>query len=666
MAAPAAASAQTVPAAAATASLDFKRWSIVDPRVLWAISLPQAREAIRTLGQHCRRSFVKTLGLSWVFPECERRAGARLPHIRPTCMIGVVAVTPTFPSRETLDRLRFRPLDVIVGVVVVLLIYAAVRVGAGARAPAHHAATISLDPSNLPYYAARSLLRMFIALFFSYAFSLSYAYVAARSRRWRRVLIPALDILQSVPVLGFLAVTVTFFVALAPGSEIGLECAAIFAVFTSQAWNITFSFYHSLISQPPEFNEASKLMGLSRWKRFWTVDVPGGAIGLVWNGMMSFGGSWFFLTASELIAVSASHTYVLPGVGSYVGVAEREGKLGYVLWGIATMIIMILVVNFFFWRPLVAYVEKFRVEQSESGEKARSLVLQALRRSSWPGMLGRGRRVLTLPVNAVMGRVTGIDDQSLASSASRRRAADRTFTIVVLMVLAYGLYSMLAFIATGSDGLAVFGTAFADGLVTFLRVVVVVAVSSLIWVPVGVWIGFNPRVAQFMQPIVQVLASFPANFIFPFAIVIFLHLGVSLNFGAILLMALGTQWYVLFNVIAGASAVPSDLKEAMENLGVHGRERWRRLILPAIFPAYVTGAITAAGGAWNATIVAEIIKYNHHQLVAKGLGSFIALNTDNFPALFAGLLVMAVYVTGLNVLFWRRLYNLAETKFALA
>jgi len=580
-------------------------------------------------------------------------------------MIGLVAVTPTFPSRETLDRLRFRPLDAFVGIAVLLLIYAAVRVGAGARAPLHPSSTISLDPANLPYYAARSLLRMFIALFFAYAFSLGYAYVAARSRRWRRVLIPALDILQSVPVLGFLAITVTFFVALFPGSELGFECAAIFAVFTSQAWNITFSFYHSLISQPSEFNEASKLMGLSRWKRFWAVDVPGGAIGLVWNGMMSFGGSWFFLTASELITVN-NRSYTLPGVGSYVGVAESEGKLGYVLWGIATMIIMILVVNFFFWRPLVAYVEKFRVEQSESSAKARSLVLDALHRSSWPAMLGRGRRAFTQPVNAMMGRVTGIDDQSLASNVSRRRAADRAFAIVIIAVLGYGLYSMLAYVATGSDGLAVFGTAFADGFVTFLRVVVVVTVSSLIWVPVGVWIGFNPRVAQFMQPIVQVLASFPANFVFPFAIVIFLDLGISLNFGAILLMALGTQWYVLFNVIAGASAVPSDLKEAMDNLGVHGRERWRRLILPAIFPAYVTGAITAAGGAWNATIVAEIIKYNHHQLVAKGLGSFIALNIGHLPALFAGLLVMAIYVTGLNVLLWRRLYHLAETKFALA
>ncbi len=575
-----------------------------------------------------------------------------------------MAVSPTFPSRENLGRLRFRPLDIAVGLSVVLLIYAVVRVGAGARAPAESATTLNISPSNLPYYAARSLLRMFIALFFSYAFSLSYAYVAARSRRWRRVLIPALDILQSVPVLGFLAITVTFFVTIFPHSELGLECAAIFAVFTSQAWNITFSFYHSLISQPAEFNEASKLMGLSRWKRFWTVDVPGGAIGLVWNGMMSFGGSWFFLTASELIMVNGRRL-TLPGVGSYVGTAEREGNLADVVWGIVTMIIVILVVNFFFWRPLVAFVEKFRVEQSESSQRAKSLVLNALRRSNWQATVGRGKRAVAQPINRLMARATGIDDTSLASHASRRRAADITFTVVLTAALGYGLYSMLAFVATGSQGLGIFGTTFYLGFLTFLRVVVVVTVASVLWVPVGVWIGFNPRVAQFMQPIVQVLASFPANFIFPFAIVVFLDLGISLNYGAILLMMLGTQWYVLFNVIAGASAVPSDLREAMDNLGVRGLDRWRRLILPAIFPAYVTGAITAAGGAWNATIVAEIVYYNHKTLAAKGLGAFIAQKTGHLPELFAGLLVMAFYVTGLNALLWRRLYKLAETKFSL-
>jgi NitT/TauT family transport system permease protein len=580
-----------------------------------------------------------------------------------------MAVTPTFPSRGSLRRLRFRPLDAVVGAGVFLLIYAVVRVGASAHVPIRpgQASAISTSPSRLPYYAARSLLRMFVALFFAYTFSLGYAYVAARNRRARRVMIPALDILQSVPVLGFLAVTVTFFLALFPGSELGLEAASVFAVFTSQAWNITFSFYHSLVTQSGELDEASRLMGLSRWKRFWSIDVPGGAIGLVWNGMMSFGGSWFFLTASELIIVGG-HRYTLPGVGSYVGVAVEQGQLGHVVWGIVTMIVMILAVNVVFWRPLVAYVERFRLEQTESSQKPRSVVLDALRRSSWPVLAGRTRRAIAEPVNQLMGAATGIDDRSLVSHAARRRAADVAFAAVVAAVLGFGLYSMLAYIAAGQQGLGVLGQAFGLGFLTFLRVAVVVAVSSVIWVPVGVWIGFNPRVAQYLQPVVQVFASFPANFIFPFAIVLFLDIGLSLNYGSILLMALGTQWYILFNVIAGASAVPSDMREAMDNLAVHGRERWRRMILPAVFPAYVTGAITAAGGAWNASIVAEIVIYNRHVLVARGLGSFISQATasNNFHEIIAGTLVMAVYVTGLNALLWRRLYSIAESKYALA
>ena len=448
--------------------------------------------------------------------------------------------------------------------------------------------TIDTSPSRLPYYAARSLLRMFVALFFAYTFSLGYAYVAARNRRARRVMIPALDILQSVPILGFLAVTVTFFLALFPGSELGLEAASVFAVFTSQAWNITFSFYHSLVTQSGELDEASRLMGLSRWKRFWSIDVPGGAIGLVWNGMMSFGGSWFFLTASELIIVGG-HRYTLPGVGSYVGVAVEQGELGHVVWGIVTMIVMILAVNVVFWRPLVAYAERFRLEQTEASQKPKSLVLDLLRRSSWPALAGQGRRAIAQPVNQLMGAATGIDDRSLVSHAARRRTADAAFAAVVMAALGWGLYSMLAYIAAGQQGLGVLGQAFGLGFLTLAAGRRVVAVSSVIWVPVGVWIGFNPRVAQYLQPVVQVFASFPANFIFPFAIVLFLDIGLSLNYGSILLMALGTQWYILFNVIAGASAVPSDMREAMDNLAVHGRERWRRMILPAVFPAYVTG-----------------------------------------------------------------------------
>jgi NitT/TauT family transport system permease protein len=579
-----------------------------------------------------------------------------------------MAVIRTFPSRETLRRFRFRPADALVGIGIFLLIYAVVRVGAGARVPIPPAqAAFNSSPSQLPYYAARSLLRMFIALFFSYAFSLGYALLAARSRRARLIMVPALDILQSVPVLGFLTITVAFFLRLFPGSELGLEAASIFAVFTSQAWNITFSFYYSLTSQSRDLDEASRLMGLSRWKRFWAIDVPGGAIGLVWNGMMSFGGSWFFLTASELITVSGkSHT--LPGVGSYVGIAEQQGNLEHVLYGIIAMIVMILAVNFVFWRPLVAYVERFRQELTESNVKPRSLFIDLLRRTSWPAAAGRGRQLLARPVNRVMGAVTGTDDQTLVSHPTRRRAGDAVFWVVVVAILAYGVYSLLAYIAAGQGGLGMIGTAFGDGALTLIRVAVVVAVASVIWVPVGVWIGFNPRVAQYMQPVVQVLASFPANFIFPFIAVFFLDTGISINYGSVLLMALGTQWYILFNVIAGASAVPSDLKEAMDNLGVRGWKRWQRMIIPAIFPAYVTGAITAAGGAWNATIVAEFITYKNHVLAAKGLGTFITegSNASDMHQVIAGILVMAVFVVGLQALLWHRLYNLAERKFALS
>jgi NitT/TauT family transport system permease protein len=578
-----------------------------------------------------------------------------------------MALLRTFPAQR--PRLPFRPLDVVVGAGIFLLIYLVIRVGAGAHVSTHAAAISSFDtsPWRLPYYAVRSLLRMFIALLFAYAFSLGYAYVAARSKRARVFMIPALDVLQSVPVLGFLAITVTFFLALFPGSELGLEAASIFAVFTSQAWNITFSFYHSLMSQSAELDEASRLMGLSKWKRFWTIDVPGGAIGLVWNGMMSFGGSWFFLTASEQITVG-SRGYILPGVGSYVGVAEAQGNLKHVLLGIVTMIIMILAVNFVFWRPLVAYAERFRQELTSGEAKPRSLFLSMLRHTAWPDLAGRGRRVVAGPVNRVMGSVTGTDDQSLVARTRRRRAVDVVSSSIVVVAIAYGIYDMIDYVVAGPHGEGVFGTAFGLGALTLIRVAVVVAVASVIWVPIGVWIGFNPRVAQYMQPVVQVLASFPANFIFPFAIVVFLDIGLSLNYGSVLLMALGTQWYILFNVIAGASAVPSDMREAMDNLGVHGLKRWRRMIIPAIFPSYVTGAITAAGGAWNATIVAEIVTYNGHTLVASGLGSFItqADSVGDFHKIIAGILVMSVYVTGLNALLWRRLYGMAERKFAIS
>ncbi|MEU3355068.1 ABC transporter permease subunit [Streptomyces sp. NPDC037389] len=581
----------------------------------------------------------------------------------------------TFPSRSTVSRASsparaagrpWRPswVDVAVAAAVLVGMYLLLRVGEKATVsfdPAH-VVKVDTSPAELPYYAARSLLRMFAALAVSVAFALGYAYAAAHSRRLERVLIPALDILQSVPVLGFLTVAVAGFVSLFPGSTPALECASIFAIFTSQAWNMAFGFYHSLITLPRELDEVSRSFRFTRWMRFWKVELPAGAIGLVWNGMMSFGGGWFFLVASEAISVSG-HKQALPGVGSFAGTAIADGDLGKVGWAVVTMAVMVVGVNFFFWRPLTAWTERFKNEQSEAADVQRSLVLDFVRRSSWPALLGR----LLRPVAELLGRagrILGVDDRPL--TAGRRRGGDLLFAVVAGGLIAWGLADLLWYLRDRT-GLGVFGEPFLLGLATLARVVVLVAVATLVWVPIGVRIGFSPRLARIAQPVVQVLASFPANFLFPLATWFFLRTGLPLNVGGMLLMALGAQWYILFNTIAGASAIPTDLREAMDDLGVHGRQRWRRLIIPGILPSFVTGGITASGGAWNASIVSETVTFGGTTLSATGLGAYISRATSDgdYPHLIAGIAVMAVYVVGLNRLLWRRLYRLAETRYSL-
>ena len=574
----------------------------------------------------------------------------------------------TFPSRGVFAA---RPgagfADAVLLLGAVALLFGVLRLAHGATAPWTPdlaPSTVSTDPRELPYYAARSLLRMFVALLLSVVFSFVYATAAARLRRAEKVLLPVLDILQSVPVLGFLSVTVTGFIALFPGSELGLECASVFAIFTSQAWNLTFAFYHSLTTQPRELDEAARLLRLSRWQRFWRLDVPGGMIPLVWNGMMSFGGGWFFLTASEALSVD-NHSYVLPGIGSYVATATDLGQLDRVLLAILTMIILVVGVNVLFWRPLTAWAERFRVEVSGAAEGPRSLMLTVLRRSRVPSLLGDLGGALVYPLDRAMA-VFGLAEHPLRSSPVRRRAGDAVFAAAVVALVGYGLVEMVGYIHA-STGFGEVGHALLLGLVTFGRVVVLVAVATVIWVPVGVWVGMNPRVSRLAQPVVQVLASFPANFLFPVITAVLVATGISLNWGGILLMALGSQWYILFNVIAGASAIPHDLREAAANLRLPRALRWRRLILPAVFPSYVTGGITAAGGAWNASIVAEVVSYHGTTLTATGLGSYIAdaTSTGAAPRILIGVAVMSCYVVGLNRLFWRRLYTLAERRFAI-
>ncbi|GAA1979913.1 ABC transporter permease [Kitasatospora viridis] len=572
-----------------------------------------------------------------------------------------------FPSRGVWRRPALRWVDVLVAAALIALLYGLLRLAPGLNAPFlpnQAPGTVSTDPANLPYYAVRSLLRMFAALVASVLFTFVYATAAARVRRLEKVLLPVLDILQSVPVLAFLSVTVTAFINLFPGSALGLECASIFAVFTAMAWNMTFAFYASLMSQPRELDEASRVMRLTKWQRFWRLDVPSGMIPLVWNGMMSFGGAWFFLAASESISVLGHH-YALPGMGSYAAAAIAAGNLGQVGIAIAVMVVMVIGVNVLFWRPLVAWSERFRVEESEAAERPRSSVLDLLRRSSVPALLGRPLR----PVGAALDRGTrvfGLAEHPLARPAARERTGDVFFAGAVAALVVYGAWQALDYVHS-TIGLGEFGHALWLGAVTFARVLVLLAVATVVWVPIGVWIGMNPKVTRYAQPVVQVLASFPANFVFPFATAFFVAAGISLNFGAVLLMALGAQWYILFNVIAGASAVPSDLREAMTGFGVTGRLRWRAFILPAIFPYYVTGGITAAGGAWNASIVAEVVDYGSHHLAATGLGAYItdATGSGDFPKILVGITVMSLYVVALNRLFWRRLYRLAETRYAI-
>jgi NitT/TauT family transport system permease protein len=575
------------------------------------------------------------------------------------------------PVREVLRGRRLSWVDLVVAAGIIATLYGVVKLGRGmtVNLTAGHTAThISTDVANVPYYAARSLLRMFIALAISTIFTLVYGTAAARLRRAEKVLVPILDILQSIPILVFLPIALTLFVKLFPNSELGLELASIFVIFTSQAWNMTFSFYHSLISQPTELDEAARMYRLTKWQRFWKLDVPSSMIGLVWNMMMSMGGGWFFLTASEAVTVFVKGKGVsesLPGMGSYMAAAVEKGSYSDVAIAIGVMVILVVGTNFFVFRPLVAWSDKFRMESSESGDKPKSIVLNVLRRSSIPKLLGRAVRPLGRLLDSLT-RPFGLAEYPLRTDQRKRQLGDLIFWLVIvsvsLLVAVFGLVYINAHL-----GFSRFPSLLGYALATFGRVVVLLIISTIIWVPVGVKIGMSPKLSRFAQPIVQVLASFPAILLFPFATLIFINIGLSLNIGAILLMMLGAQWYILFNVIAGASSIPNDLREMMVSMRLTRWQRWRDVILPSVFPAYVTGGVTAAGGAWNASIVAELVTWHHKTLHAYGLGNYIATASSQgkFAALIAGGVVMSVFVVVVNRLVWRRLYRAAEQRFTL-
>ncbi|MFF0949666.1 ABC transporter permease [Rhizobium leguminosarum] len=569
-----------------------------------------------------------------------------------------------------LARARILPngYDLVALAFLAAVVFLALHGMAGMRASLEGLATgpLSLDPARLPEYALRTTLRMFAAIIASLIFTFVVATLAAKSRRAETIIIPALDILQSVPVLGFLTFTVTFFMGLFPGSQLGAECASIFAIFTSQAWNMAFSFYQSLRTVPRDLDEVSRGFGLSAWQRFWRLEAPFAAPGLVWNTMMSMSGGWFFVVASEAITVGNT-TVQLPGLGSWLALAIDQQDFAAVAWAVLAMGIVILLYDQLLFRPIVAWADKFRFEQTAGQQKPRSWVYSLIRHT-------RLLKRLTAPFAAIWGRLLLVRLWTTRQAAPSRqrdrspvtRAIDYAWLGLIAAIGLWGVWSVASYLGQTLSWADV-REALGGGLVTLVRVVVLIAVASLIWVPLGVWIGLRPAVAERVQPVAQFLAAFPANVLFPVAVIAIVATGANPNIWLSPLMVLGTQWYILFNVIAGASAFPTDLREASSVYQLRSWTWWRRAILPGIFPYYVTGALTASGGSWNASIVAEMASWGDTKLEAFGLGSYIAKATEagDFPRVVLGIAVMSLFVTLFNRTLWRPLYVFAERRLRL-
>ncbi|NRH41414.1 ABC transporter permease subunit [Pseudomonas sp. MS15a(2019)] len=524
---------------------------------------------------------------------------------------------------------------------------------------------MTLDLARLPEYALRTTLRMFIALSASLLFTFVFATLAAKSRKAELLILPAIDILQSVPILGFLTFTVSFFLGLFPGRQLGAECAAIFAIFTSQAWNMAFGFYQSLRTVPEDLQQVSRQFGLSPWRRFFRLELPFAIPGLVWNTMMSMSGGWFFVVASEAITVG-DNTINLPGIGSWLALAIARQDIAAIGWAVLAMGLVILVYDQLFFRPVVAWADRFRVEQTASQQVPRSWVYDLVRRARLGRMLGGFGSFCTQLATPRIRRAWPHWHLAPQSRAWLQRGLDVLWYCALLLVLPYGVYALYRFIAADVywvEAVSVLGL----GLLTMARVLLLIAVASLIWVPIGVWIGLRPGWSQRLQAVAQFLAAFPANVLFPVAVVGIVSFHLNPDIWLSPLMVLGTQWYILFNVIAGASVLPNDLREAARLFGLRRWQWWRQLALPAIFPYYVTGALTAAGGSWNASIVAEVVSWGNERLQAHGLGAYIAQMTTagDFPRVALGIVVMSIFVLGFNRLLWRPLYAYAERRLRL-
>ena len=522
---------------------------------------------------------------------------------------------------------------------------------------------IHLDPAYLPFYALRSTARMFAALVLSFIFTFTYATLAAKSRRAGMILIPILDILQSVPILGFLTFTVVFFMALFPGQVMGAELASVFVIFTSQAWNMAFSFYQSLTTLPTDLQEVARSFRLSPWQKFWRLDVPFAMPGLIWNTMLSMSGGWFFVVASEAVTVGNT-TFTLPGIGSYVAVALAHQDLRAIIYAILAMLVVILLYDQLLFRPLVAWSGKFRFETTMATTVPEPWMLKLLRRTAFFAAIAdfisaRMRSMFRLRLGV---RASVQIDENREPS----RVVDGIWYAMIAALVAYTAWKVVGFIS-GTLHWSDLGTAVLMGAYTMIRVILLMVIAALIWVPIGVWVGLRPKATRVVQPIAQFLAAFPANLLFPPVVIAIVYFHVSPNIWLTPLMLIGTQWYILFNVIAGAAAFPGDMKEAVANFRVRGWLWWRKVMIPGILPYFITGAITASGGAWNASIVAEVASWGSHNLTAQGLGAYIAQATaaGNTPRVVLGVVVMSGFVIVFNRILWRPLYAYATRRTTL-
>lgn len=568
-------------------------------------------------------------------------------------------------NQKVFNKQKFGIIDVVIFICIAMVIYLIMSPGMHGVA-GNVNVKISTDLSILPYYALRSVLRMAAAYVISLVFTLTYGYIAAHNQRAEKILIPILDILQSIPVLSFLPAVVLGLIALFPNGTMGVEIASIILIFTGQAWNMTFSFYYSIKVLPTDLKEASSVLQLNKWQQFKKLELPFATIGLVWNSMMSWAGGWFFLMACEMFTLQG-RSFRLEGIGSFLQTAANEGNTKALVYGIATLIIVIVLLDQLIWRPVIAWADKFKVELTQSNDEPKSFVLKMLRRSFIIEVLNEK---LLSPFFTHIGEII---DKFVSKVNKNKDEKDKKYGNVIKVIIR--IAAIIIFIYLGFNVIKLLTTLKIGDLKSIPRAVLfslmrvaAAQVIALIWtVPVGVAIGMNKRLANILQPIIQVIASVPATALFPVVLGVFMSALGGLGFASIILMLMGTQWYILFNVVAGAMAIPEDLKAATKTFGIRGFNKWKTLILPGIFPYLVTGMITATGGCWNASIVSEYVNFGGHSVKTIGLGALIsgATESGNFAMVLLSTITMCIVVVAINNVLWKRLYRLAEERFKI-